>query len=687
MLGQPFAHPRSILVRCAVQWFVICATARPHEDGLRAGVSHRGVLVKVSASRHLLLGIGFWAALSATLVSSHALAFELFGINLFGKKSQDEFEDVVGEPQNYTVEFVVTGDESGVEKTLKATSSLWTDRKRPASGAAGLLAKARGDYGRLLAALYGMGRYGPTISILVGGREAANIPPDGTVPEPAPVVVTVNPGPVFLFAKTSIINQAPPPVRRDDRVASPADEGFASGQVARSGDILQAEALSVEAWREQGHPKARVAKRQVTANHDTDRVDATIDIDPDRFATYGTVTVEGTERMDPAWVAWMTGLQPGREYDPDDLERANKRLSKLGVFRALRLQEAAVVGPDGRLPIAVVVQERKLHRFGIGGSFSTLDGAGFEAFWLHRNLFGRAEQLRFDAKVSGLGNNDFQVDQLSYRIGGSFIKPGVYTPDTDFVASVYGIREVLDPYTQTGVIGEAGFNHLFTEELAARLFLNGGYSQFEDDVFGTRDFAWVGLLGGLTFDNRDSKTDPTRGYFAEVLAEPFYEFEYANAAARFTAEGRTYLGFGGDKDPIVLAGRLKLGSLVGSSIEETAPDKLFFAGGGGSVRGYEYRSIGVETPLGVVGGRSLIEGSVELRARITPSIGLVAFADAGYVGADSWPGFDEDLKVGVGAGLRYYTGLGPIRLDLAVPLEPEPDDPDVAFYVGIGQAF
>ena len=228
---------------------------------------------------------------------------------------------------------------------------------------------------------------------------------------------------------------------------------------------------------------------------------------------------------------------------------------------------------------------------------------------------------------------------------------------------------------------------MFSEEWSGKLFLNGGYAEFEDDTFGTREFSHVGFLGGITFDNRDNKTDATEGYFLEAIAEPFYEFNYGNLVGKFTAEGRAYYGFGEDK-PVVLAGRVKLGTLFGPPISETAPDKLFFAGGGGSVRGYAYRNIGVVTPAGeVIGGRSLIEGSAEIRYRVTESIGVVGFVDAGYVGEESFPDFAEDLRVGVGGGLRYYTGLGPIRLDVAVPLDRQRDDPSVAFYVGIGQAF
>jgi translocation and assembly module TamA len=629
-----------------------------------------------------------WVALAGAvpLAITPVSAFELFGIRIFGRDEAEETEEAIGEPQNFTVYFAVAGGDRSIEKVLKGASSLWQDREEPASGAAGLLAKARADYQRLLAALYTQGHYGGTISIRIDGREAADLLPDVSFSQPATVSVTVSPGPVFLFDKASIINRAPPPFYRNDRVPLPEDEGFARGEVARSTVILQAEQLSLEAWRQQGHAKASVADRRVTAAHTTNTVDAIIRIDPGRKAYYNGVRVQGTERMDPAFVAWMTGLQPGQEYDPDDLKRASDRLARLDVFRALRIQEADEIGPDGRLPLTVIVQERPLHRFGVGGSYSTLDGLGLEAYWLHRNLFGRAESLRFDAKVGGIGET-FSPDELIYRVGATFTKPGVYTPDTDFVASIFGDREVLDPYTRSAVTAQLGFNHAFTPELSGRLFLQGEYAEFEDDTFGTREFTDIGFLGGLTFDNRDNKTDASEGYFIEVLAEPFYEFNYGHAVGKFTAEGRTYYGFG-EEDRIIIAGRLKLGTLFGSPISETAPDKLFFAGGGGSVRGYAYRNIGVLTPEGeVIGGRSLIEASAEVRGRVTDSIGLVGFVDAGYVGAESVPDFEEDLRVGVGAGLRYYTGLGPLRLDVAVPLDRQEDDPSVALYVGIGQAF
>jgi translocation and assembly module TamA len=633
--------------------------------------------------RGRLLSSVFCAALIAAPVPAYA--FELFGIRLWGS-SEPEAEDlVIGDPQRYQVEFTVTGD-GDIESPLQNASNLWGEKDKPASGAAGLIAKARSDYRRLLATLYSEGRYGGTISIRIDGREAAELAPDAVLADPANVAISIDPGPPFAFRETSVINQAPPARDRRDAVPSPTDEGYAPGEIARSGAVLRAERLAIEAWRQKGHAKAEIAERRVEAAHDANVIDARITVNPGRKAFYGPVEVQGTERIDPEWLAWMTGLTPGQEYDPDDLKRAGTRIARLDVFSAARFQEADAIDENGLLPITCIVQERPGRRIGVGGTYSTVDGLGFETFWLHRNLFGRAERLRIEGKVAGIGQT-FKPDEFTYRVGATFIKPGVFTPDTDFSASIFGDREVLEAYNRTAVTGLAGFSHMFTAELSGKLFVTGGYARYEDAEFGIRDFTTVGLSGRLAFDNRDDPANATEGVFLEGVIDPFYEFEYGNFAARATAEARAYYSLDSN-DRFVLAGRVKVGSLVGPEPAQLPPDMLFFAGGGGSVRGYAYRNIGVTTPSGnVIGGRSLIEASAEARVKVTDSIGLVGFVDAGYVGSDTIPSFDEDLRLGVGAGLRYLTGLGPIRLDVAVPLDRRPGDPSVGIYVGIGQAF
>ncbi|HET7412171.1 MAG TPA: autotransporter assembly complex family protein, partial [Pararhizobium sp.] len=601
-------------------------------------------------------------AIGLALAPARASAFQLFGMTFFESKAEKN-ADVIGEPLDYKVKVTVTPESRTVKNAVENASGLYSDRKKPASGAAGLIAKARSDYKSILAALYGQGYYGGVIHILIDGKEADGLPPDVELAAPAQVAINIDPGPLFRFGRTRIVNAAPPPVSFRDEVDSPAAIGFVPGEPARSGVVLKAEKLATDAWRQQGHPKAKVKEQELTADHRTDHLNVTLGIEPGPRAVYGPVTVEGTKRMDPRFVARMTDLKPGQEYDPDDIKRANDRLTKLDVFRSMKIEEADQVGPDGILPITVHVQERKLHRIGIGATYSTLDGGGLSAFWLHRDLFGHAEHLRVDGMVGGLGET-IDPKKFDYSLGVTFTRPGIFDPDTDLIASVFGKRQVLDPYTETSIEGKLGFSHYFSPELTGDIAGDIKRARFDDD-FGTRDFLTVGLPGTLTFDSRDSTTDPTQGWYLQGGLEPFYEFDYGNAATRMTAEARTYYGFGA-RDRVVLAGRVKIGSLVGAPIDETPPDKLFFAGGGGSIRGYDYQSIGVRDSSGrLTGGRSLFETSAEVRAKITDTIGIVGFVDAGTVSANSFIDFSEPLKVGVGAGLRYYTGLGPIRLDVA----------------------
>ncbi len=624
-------------------------------------------------------------AVTVGTVATPALPFELFGLRLFERDKDAAAEDVIGVPQYYEVKIEILGSDEAVADALNGASLLVADKDKPASGAAGLIAKARADYQRLLAALYTEGHYGGSISILIDGREAGQLAPDAALSDPADVLVSVDPGPKFRFGRAEIVNRAPDTSDDEDHVAQPEMEGFASGEVARSGAIKRAERLAVEAWRQQGHPKAEVSDRRVEAAHDQNLLDAILTIRPGKKAYYGPVTVEGHDRMDPDFVAYMADLPPGGEFDPDDIKRAEERLARLGVFASARSEEGEI-GADGTMPINFVVQERMARRFGIGGTLSTVDGAGIQAFWQHRNLFGRAEQLKLEGTVSNLGNS-LDPDALTYKLAATFIKPGVYTPDTNFEASVIGIRENLEAYRRTAVIAQVGFTHLVSKNLAARMMLTAEQARFVDPVFGRREFTTAGLLGGVTWDSRDDKNDATSGYFADAEIEPFHEFNFGNSAVKGTIEARIYRAFDAQKR-IVLAGRLKAGFLAGSPIAQTPPDKLFFAGGGGSVRGYAFRNIGILTPAGMVtGGRSLLEGSAEVRTRINDAFGAVAFIDFGNVGTNSFPDFGQPVRVGVGAGIRYYTGLGPIRLDAAVPLDKRAGDPDFAIYVGIGQSF
>jgi translocation and assembly module TamA len=360
------------------------------------------------------------------------------------------------------------------------------------------------------------------------------------------------------------------------------------------------------------------------------------------------------------------------------------------VFSSVRVVEAETIDADGDLDMTIIAQDGPPRTLGIGATVSTNEGLGIEAFWQHNNLFGRAERLRFEASATSLGL--VGAPEIDYNVAVSFLRPGVFNPNADFIASL-GARAVdLDTYRETSATGKVGLQRTNARNINGELSLAVTRARFED-FFGTRDFLMVIPNVRGDYDRRDDTLDPSRGYYLQADLRPFYEFEYGNFGARGTLEGRVYHGFGARSD-FVLAARARVGSYYGPDEEESPPDQLFFAGGSGSVRGYAYRSIGVEFTkpngnTGIVGGRSLIDGSIEGRYRATPRFGGVGFLDAGYVSPDSrLGGFDDaELRLGAGVGLRYFTGLGPLRVDVATPINRRPEDSLAAFYVGIGQAF
>ncbi|MEM6384335.1 MAG: autotransporter assembly complex family protein [Pseudomonadota bacterium] len=613
-------------------------------------------------------------------------------MRLFGGESETTADDdIIGQAVDYTVELSVSAapqvedeDVFGASD-IESASALIRGQDEPGTGVAGLLAEARADYRRILGALYADGRYGGVISIRANGQEVSALPPDAQLATPIVFDISVDPGPIYTFGRLDVRNPAPVPIEEGDEVDGFFDLGFTPGSVARSGVIRRAESTTVDGWREQGHALAERLPRSIEADHSSRTIDVTIGAEPGPLNRFGSVSVEGADRMDADFIAWMTGVEEGVVYDPDDIEAAQNRLAALEVFQSVRVEVGEQTLADGSLPVTVFVQERPLRRIGVGGNFSTVDGAGVEAYWLHRNLFGGAERLRIDGRISGIDGTDPEV--FTHRFNAALRVPGVITRDTVGTATATAEREVLDAYTLTGIRGAVGLEHPFTPRLTGRIELAGRFAEFDDPVFGRREFQSAGFTGALVFDGRDVPTDATSGIYLEASANPFYEFSRSAAGVVLQAEARAYqrLGFG---DRLVLAGRVRAGSLVGSSIADTAPDRLFLAGGGGSVRGYAYRNIGVEQPGGnLTGGRSLLEGSLELRARFTDTIGGVVFADAGIVDADSFGSFNEDLKIGVGAGLRYRTPIGPVRLDVGFPLDPGPNDPDFAVYLGIGQSF
>jgi translocation and assembly module TamA len=615
--------------------------------------------------------------LSFTALPAHS--FEIFGWSPFGSSEEEEQGEAVPDPTPY--EAVLTTSNGGEElsKDLKGASLLIQQQDKPPSGEAGLIARALSDRERLVAKLYADGRYGGTVDISLAGIPLETALEQSDLPDARPVKVSilVNPGPEFTFGKVAISSNG------GDLSTDPAFWGLVPGEIAASGKILTAENRIVSVLRGRGYPKAKIAERRITADHSINKLDVALIADAGPQARFGTVSVNGTEVTDPDFVIQQAMLPQGGIYSPEDISRARRRLNELGIFSSIRIVEGDIAGPDGTLPITIEVSERKRHVIGAGASWSSIEGFGVEAYWRRRNLFGRGELLSVEGSIGRIGTESLENQEYSARI--AFEKPGVFGPLTSFSTSLGAKQENPDAYKSRSITFDAYLNRQFSEQLKGRAGAEVFYAN-EEDAFGNDDYLLVGLPADLTFDNRDDKLNPSKGIFAALFSEPAYDTLNSNAMGFMKGTVSSYYALDEAKR-FILAGKVSAGSILAPSVESVPASRRFIAGGGGSIRGYAYRNVGPRVDGEVVGGRSLVELSGEVRIRMTETIGVVGFVDAGNAYEDSIPDFSESLKVGVGAGLRYFTPIGPLRIDAAVPLDPGPNDPDFALYVGLSQAF
>ncbi|WP_020178289.1 autotransporter assembly complex family protein [Methylopila sp. M107] len=600
----------------------------------------------------------------------------------------------------YVTTFQIDGADADVEKIATETSSLKTLEKEPPPGPPGLVGRAKADIERIAAALTATGRYGAIVDVTVGGVSVnSQSAPDAAqrARKPVPVVVVVHQGPVFTFGSVRVQPLDGPASRVEYNLKK---AGLEPGKPAPSAVIFGAESRIVDQLRADGYPFAVTEGREATADHTRKQLDLVIKVKAGPRAPFGEITVSGTKEVDPRVVRGRVPFEPGDQYDPEKVRELREEVAKLDVFSSIRIREGEKPDASGRVPVTIEVEEKKFRYVGAAAKWDSIDGAGVNAYWGHRNLFGGAEKLRIDAGVGRLITN--KPAEYEYQLRAQFEKPGVITGFTDLLIDVEALRERTDAYWRDGVRGQVALRQRVTSELSIQGGIEAEGSNIRDTVQ-EKKFLLVGVPISATFDNTDNKLNPSKGIKLMGSAAPYYNAQGEQKSLNiFKAQFSTYFAF--DEDArYILAGKIGVGSIVGpSSTEDVPANRRFFAGGGGSIRGFAFQSASPsckpvfprpkralpcndEDPFG---GRSLLETSVEARIKVTDTIGVVPFVDAGAAFDSVYPDFKENVRVGAGLGLRYYTGIGPIRFDVATPVIGKTKaDSRVAFYVSIGQSF
>lgn len=431
---------------------------------------------------------------------------------------------------------------------------------------------------------------------------------------------------------------------------------------------------------ESGFPFARVDEPEVRIDHEERKGDLDIIVAPGGFRRFGAIRMGDDRLFDAHHAQEIARFDPGDTYKMSDVEDLRRAIVATGLVSSVSLKPVDA-GDGEHVDLDVALRPAPLRTIAGALGYGTGEGYRAEVSWQHRNFFPPEGAVT----LRGVLGTQEQTASFTYRRNNFKRRDNILTG----LLSVSNIRrDAYDARTVTLSGGlERQTNILFQKNWVWRIGAELVASD-EADAFsgGARRTFLIGAVPlGLTYDGSDDLLNPTKGFRLGGRISPELSFQDQTFGyAKVQLDGSVYQPVG---EKVVVAARARFGTILGSSVDQIAPSRRFYAGGGASVRGYGYQAIGPRFGPGddPVGGKSLAEFSLESRIRFG-NFGVVPFVDAGNISAGFLPRF-RDMRIGAGLGLRYYSSFGPIRVDVGTPINPQSGDPKVAVYVSLGQAF
>jgi translocation and assembly module TamA len=504
---------------------------------------------------------------------------------------------------------------------------------------------------------------------------------DGDSPQPF-VTITVGPRTKIVDPKIEWQGPAPGPT-----VATAADTAMAlkAGAPGRAAEVIAAEGRIVASLQKLGYADASAEPRTVVVDHSDNSMHPDFHIRAGDLVHLGPVVLEGKGHTQARFITRLTPWKPGAIYRPAAVAELERRLVETGAYDQVTVSLApADQTANGRRPVIVSLAERPKGTVELGASYSTSEGAGVDSRWIVYNRLGRADTL----------TTTLQFAQIDSRLQTELALPDWRRANETLKLTAALYRDITPAYNLTG----AGISFDLTHNYSKTTFITYGASFNETDTLENeavnfirfsprRQLSTFAGLAAFALDKSSDPLDPTSGFRISGRLEPTDAIGDGSVLyLKATTQASIYLPLT-KSDATVIAARIKLGAIAGGDIPRVPAQDRFYAGGGGSVRGYAYQAVGPRYPDNTPqGGLSVVETSVELRQRLTDKWGVVAFMDTGAVGKQVSPDFSHP-DIGAGFGVRYNLGFGPIRFDIGTPLVKRPGDSLIQVYLSIGQSF
>jgi len=561
---------------------------------------------------------------------------------------------------------------SGVEnkkllKELRDNSYLFQFQKNKPLSVEGLDRRAADDVQRLRDVMIGHAFYGADIRYKVSGDT-----------EPLDVTVSIDTGPLFQISDYALVWQT----KKGSKTKPPAKLSFddilrkAIKEDATPAAILEAERLILDRLKENGYPLPNVAARNVVVDHATKFAHVSLVLQAGTPAVFGKTETKGHDSVDAGFVNRRIGWKAGEDYSIAKVVSTRQALLKTGLFSTV---DVLLDAKDGKtqVPVSIQMIERKPRTIGAGLSYSTSQSVSSRVFWEHRNLRGGAEKIHVEAEA-GINR---------YGLSSVFTKPDFGSDKRRSLQVKGGFRqEFLDGYDKTSYTASTGLTQSFGDHWSASFGGGLEFSQIKEKNQPEDDFLLLSFPAALKYDSTEDALDPAQGIRATLGGTPYLSVNEADSSFFVTEfSGSHYLPLQ-KENKVVFANRIKLGAIWGQGTTTIPADKRLYSGGGGSVRGYGYQLVGpLDANDDPTGGRYQVEVGSEMRFRVTEDIGLATFVEGGRVSEDIGGGGDFLWAAGIGG--RYYTSVGPVRVDVAVPLNGRSKDDAFQVYFSLGQAF
>lgn len=594
----------------------------------------------------------------------------------FAEKAEDEKEVEV----RYTMQVnglaeVDTQTKTSLSGLFKDLSAL-RDGDGKAANMAMVSARLTEDSALMQRILASEGWYEARVTTRIDRAESEN-------GQPLTAVIDVVPGKRYKLGEI-VINAGPtvPPSLIADNFALKVGEPIIAERVQG------AEAQIAVTLPENGYPFAEVGQRDILLDPATADGVYTLPVTVGPRARYGEVATQGDLAFDAKHAGVLARFKRGELYDSRKIDDLRQALVATGLFASVSVepQKTGEQVGDGTEYVTIMVNQDAGPPRTIAGTagYGTGEGLRAEASWTHRNLF-RPEGALI---VHGIAGTKEQAAGVTFRRSNAGKRDRTFeivaeASHSNYDAySAYTGRLAARMSRDSTPIWQKKFTWSYGVELLATAEKDYDFALGKRD---RRTFYVGGLSVQYGLDFTDSLLNPTKGFKVTTLVQPEGSLQGGGfdpyVRARIDASGYYPVS-----DDLVIAGRVRFGTIQGTSRSNIAPSRRFYSGGGGSVRGYGYQKLGPLDPNGdPLGGRSLNEAAAEVRYRFG-NFGVVGFVDVGQSYESTVPQF-SDLRYGVGIGGRYYTNFGPVRIDLATPLGRRKGENRFNIYVSIGQAF